>query len=452
MDECQKHKIMAFYLSRKNQGKFSVAIVSIILAGVFSPLFSGWSASAQTAQNVLDRRATLEQELSRIEAQIAEEQKILDAKAQETVSLARDVAILNAKISQTKLAIKATDLAIQKLNSEINDKQAVIGQLSDKLDRERESIGQLIRKTDEIDEFSLVELVLDNKSVSELFTDLDSFTSIKGALKESLAVVTDTKDATEEEKSSLESKKADQVSLRALQNLEKRRVEQEEQQKESILKISKGIEAAYQQMIKSEKQNAAKIRAELFTLQGSAAIPFEKALELANIASKKTGVRPALILGIIAEESNLGENVGTGNWRVDMKAPRDTEPFIDITSRLGLDPDRMPVSKKPWYGYGGAMGPAQFIPSTWILYEARIAKATGHNPPNPWDPGDAFMASAILLMDNGADKGTYAAERLAALRYLAGWTNATKKAYAFYGNDVMDLAAKYQGLIDILQG
>ncbi|HEY4486534.1 MAG TPA: hypothetical protein VJB70_02275, partial [Candidatus Paceibacterota bacterium] len=107
-------------------------------------------------------------------------------------------------------------------------------------------------------------------------------------------------------------------------------------------------------------------------------------------------------------------------------------------------------SKKPWYGWGGAMGPAQFIPSTWVLYEDKIAKLTGHNPPNPWDPYDAFMASALLLKENGAAKGGYAAERLAALRYLAGWKNATKPAYAFYGDDVMTLAEKYQNLITIL--
>ncbi len=61
------------------------------------------------------------------------------------------------------------------------------------------------------------------------------------------------------------------------------------------------------------------------------------------------------------------------------------------------------------------------------------------------------MASAILLADNGATKGTFAAERLAALRYFAGWANATKSAYAFYGDDVMALATKYQGLINILE-
>jgi hypothetical protein len=55
------------------------------------------------------------------------------------------------------------------------------------------------------------------------------------------------------------------------------------------------------------------------------------------------------------------------------------------------------------------------------------------------------------MSDNGADNGTRAAERLAALRYLAGWKNATKPAYAFYGDDVMEFADKYQKEIDILE-
>ena len=173
-------------------------------------------------------------------------------------------------------------------------------------------------------------------------------------------------------------------------------------------------------------------------------------------------MRPAFLLGVIAEESNLGENVGTGNWKTDLyecyqsigyytSAEKQKAAFLKLTADLGLNPDTLPVSRKPWYGCGGAMGPAQFMPTTWALYVDRIAKATGHNPPSPWDNGDAFMASAILLMDNGADKGTAYSERLAALRYLAGWKNAEKPAYSFYGDDVMALSAKYQKLIDILQ-
>jgi len=98
------------------------------------------------------------------------------------------------------------------------------------------------------------------------------------------------------------------------------------------------------------------------------------------------------------------------------------------------------------------MGPAQFIPSTWILYKDRIAAMTGNNPPNPWDPRTAIFASAILMMDNGADAQTPQAERLAALRYLAGWKNATNPSYAFYGDDVMEIAVRIQSQIDVLKG
>ncbi|KKW12449.1 MAG: Peptidase M23B [Parcubacteria group bacterium GW2011_GWA2_49_9] len=403
------------------------------------------------AQNVDERRAALEKELAAVETQIAEQQVILNVRARESVSLERDVAILNATIEKAKLSIRARSLEIERLSKESGEKQVVISKLSDKIDREKESLAELIRKTEKNDSFSLPEIMLGGKNLSEFFQDIDEYQVIKGALRTSYTALASDKKETETQRVALENRRADETQLRQLQELEKRKVETQQAEKARILKISKGIEAEYQKIIKAKQLSAAQIRAELFTLRGSAAIPFGKALELATTAGKKTGVRPALILGILAEESNLGENVGTGSWRVDMKAPRDTEPFLAITRRLGLDPDKMPVSKKPWYGYGGAMGPAQFIPSTWVLFEERIAKATGHNPPNPWDPGDAIMASAILLMDNGADKGTLVAERLAALRYFAGWTNATKKAYAFYGDDVMELATKYQKQIDILQ-
>ncbi len=428
----------------------SIFAASVIaLAFLLLPAFFYVNAQ-DVGQSVLDHRAELERNLAALEQEINQQRSILDTKQKERQSLEGDVAILNAKIQKAKLSIKARDLVIQGLGEDIKQKEGTIGKYTKKIDSEKESLAQLLRKTNEIDSYSMVELVLANKDISDFFIDLDSFGSIQAGIQDSFQLIESSRKKTEAEKSTLESKVAEQVELRKLQQLEAERVKQQEAEKKKIIAQSKGTEANYQKIIKDKEKNAAAIRSELFTLQGSTAIPFEKALEYATAASRKTGVRPAVILGIIAEESNLGENVGTGSWRVDMKAPRDTVPFLDITSRLGLDPEKMPVSKKAWYGYGGAMGPAQFIPSTWIIYEGRIAEAGGHTPPNPWDPRDAFMATGLLMADNGASAGTRAAERLAALRYLAGWTNATKKAYAFYGDDVMDLADKYQKLIDIL--
>jgi len=439
--------------------KFNKPVVFLCLA----VLLTVSSLQTTHAQSSVDaHKAQLEKDLAVLEAEIDAQEVLLQGKQRERVSYERDVAILEAQIEKAKLGIRARDIAISKLNQDIGGKEAVIGSLNEKLDREKESLSQLIRKTNEIDNMSLAEVVLGTQNLSEFFEDLDSFDSIKVALNDSFKEIEGTKSDTESQKRTLQVKQEEELELRDIQNLQKRKIEVQEAEKQAIVDATKGVEAEYQKLIKSKEKSAAQIRSELFALRGSAAIPFEQALELANIASAKTGVRPAFLLGVIAEESNLGENVGTGNWKTDLyecyqsigyytSAEKQKAAFLKLTADLGLNPDTLPVSRKPWYGCGGAMGPAQFMPTTWALYVDRIAKATGHNPPSPWDNGDAFMASAILLMDNGADKGTAYSERLAALRYLAGWKNAEKPAYSFYGDDVMALSAKYQKLIDILQ-
>jgi hypothetical protein len=410
-------------------------------------------AAAQTSPtDILIHRAQLEADLATIEKEIDAQQSILDNQARQSVSLGRDVAILTAQIQKAKLSIRARTLTIEGLVSDIGSKNKTIVKYSAKIDREHDSLAGLLRRTDELDRYSLPEVALSDKPLSEFFGDLDIFQYVEDAVAQSLSEVGVAKKATEEEKIILEQKKTEETDLRKIQELEKKRIESDESEKKRILKESKGQEALYQKVLKEKKQSAAQIRAELFSLQGSAAIPFERALEYANFANSKTGVRPALILGIVAEESNLGQNVGKGTWTVDMHPTRDVPIFKDITARLGLNPDQMPVSKKVWYGWGGAMGPAQFIPSTWILFEERVSELTGHTPANPWDPRDAFMASALLLEDNGAAKGGYIAEHRAAMCYLAGCANAKKRSLQFYGDDVLALAKKYQNQIDILNG
>jgi len=437
-------------------------------------------AFAATEEDVVARRAQLERDLAALEAEINNQTVFLEAKQNERVSLERDVAILDAQIEKAQLSIRARDLGIQKLTSDIGSKSSTITALDEKLVRERQSLANILRKTNEIDGHTLVEFVLASKDVSDFFADIDSFASIKASLRESFVEIEDTKAVTADERSALEVRRSEEQELRTLQVLERKKIEEQERERSEILRITKGEEAVYQQLISSIEKTAAQIRAELFTLRDSAAIPFGEALEYANRASEETGVRAALILGILKQETKLGEYLGTGTYTVDMHPSRDVPVFLKITEALGLDPRQMPVSKQPGYGWGGAMGPAQFIPSTWACFGGFVQSATGkcnpikgsyagpweydaskdrirqllgkNSPGNPWENQDAFMASALLLKDNGAARGTYASERLAALRYFAGWGNAEKPAYAFYGDGVMGFAEEFQGLINQLGG
>ena len=438
------------------------------MAGAFLSVRFAFSQS-QTVDPaaILEQRAKLLEEEKDLEEQIGGLMVIIQNKQGETASLERDLAIINAEIKKANLAVKARTLTINNLNSSIGEKSRFIVQLLDKQGRQKESLAELLRQLNEFGDVALVEILLGYENFSDFFVNMDSLDSIQKLIQNSFEEIRITKENTEEEKFVLEEKKKEESELRYLQELEKKRTEEREKEKKKILEITRGEENEYQKLLAGRKKDVAQIRNQLFILRGSDAIPFEKAIEYADAALEATGVRPAFLLGVIAEESELGANLGSGNWKTDMydcyrrigynkSAEKQKTAFLAIISELFIDsPNSRPVSKAPYYGCGGAMGPAQFMPATWwdpisnTGYKNLVAKYTGHNPPDPWNPEDAFMAAALLLKDNGAAAGGFAAERRAALRYLAGG-NWNKPAYAFYGDDVMALAKKYQEQIDIL--
>jgi membrane-bound lytic murein transglycosylase B len=427
---------------------------------------------ATFAETPEERRARLSAELASIEAEIAANRSTLAETQKERTSLERDIAILDNQIETAQLSIKQRDIALSGINSDIGQKQVAIRGVDDKAARSEAALAHLIRRTREVDDLSLVELVLSN-SLSGFFDDVDAYANLQNQLDDSFDEMLAIRSDLASRKEALETRQAEEEELRRLQVLEKQAIEKKEREKQQILDVTKGQEEAYQGIIAEKQRTAAQIRSALFGLRDTGAIPFGQAYEFAQEASAQTGVRPALILAILRQETNLGENVGqclltntpnkgdgkgknTGrHFDGVMKAGGsrdDVAAFMQITAELGIDPFSQVVSCPPSYGYGGAMGPAQFIPSTWMLFKDRIAEKTGQNPPNPWSPRTAIFATALLMYDNGADTGTRSAERLAALRYFAGWGNAHKAAYAFYGDSVMEFADQYQSDIDILEG
>jgi len=152
----------------------------------------------------------------------------------------------------------------------------------------------------------------------------------------------------------------------------------------------------------------------------------------------------------LATGNGVGKNTGRAFNKV-MAAPRDTTPFQTITESLGRDWSNTPVSCPQSVGYGGAMGPSQFIPSTWMLYKTRLANLTGETFPDPWNARTAIFATALLMEDNGGDGGTRESWRKAALRYFAGG-NWSKPANAPYGDGVLRHLDKIQAEINILEG
>ena len=450
--------------------------IHLFLFSLFFTLIIGSSyitVNAQTSgDSISAKEEELKKELEKIEKEILVQNEILKSKQRESVSIEGDISILNAKIKEAQLNIKAKNLRISGLSKDITVKSKDIESLEKKIGKGKDSIGDLLRKSYQLDDTSLLTIALSENDLSQFFIDIDSFDSIKRSLQFTLEDLRETKDLTEQQKESLSAKKNQETDAKMAIEAGKRKVEKNESEKKTLLGVNRKQEKAYKEILKEREEKAAKIRTALFALRDTSAIPFGKALEYANLASSQTGVRPAFLLAILTQESNLGENVGscylkdsiTGEsismksgkvFSNGMKPSRDVDPFIEITKSVGRDPYSTPVScpQAGVGGWGGAMGPSQFIPSTWQLFKERIAGIAGKLFPNPWDPKDAIIASSIYLGDLGADSGSYSAEKNAACKYYSGKSCNASSWASTYGNQVMAKAQNIQeNMIDVLQG
>lgn len=462
-----KQKVIAFV--------FLTSYLFSFIFVVFSPFFALKAnvvfdcLTLRTSSNQADKDYC-KSELSQIEAELAKLLNLQKEQKKQTGTLKGDVDYLTSQINALKAKIKARALVITQLKVNIAEKESVIRSLSEKIEREHESLSQLLRNTNEFDDKTMVDLILSEDSIFNFYSDLESYASIKQAVKASADVIRGIKVETEVVKKDLENKRGAETDAKAELESAQKSVIKSETDKKQLLAISKQTEATYQKLATEKKIRADRIRAALFPLAGaSKAIPFGTALQFANEAKDKTGIDPAFLLAILTQESNLGANVGqcyltnpdtgsgvgknTGTVFTNAMKPMgmpgrkgDVEDFLDITSKLSLQWNLTPVSCPIANvgGYGGAMGPAQFIPSTWKIFINRLQVALGYYP-NPWEPEDAFMASSMYLTDLGAIGVGANAQNIAACKYYGSGGKSCS-----YSKSVMALKAKIQTDIDLL--
>jgi membrane-bound lytic murein transglycosylase B len=445
---------------------FSTFIIFSMVLLSYSPVFDV-SVHADALSDARDDEEALQRQLEQLEREIAEQEQKLQEQKGKSATITGEINILKGEINATKLNIQRKNAIIGQLSGQIAEKEQTIQSLDRELLRERDSLAQLLRKMNELDDVSIVELVLSQESLSDYFIDRDNFNSLQLALQDSSQKIRTVQEATDEQRKLLETQKVQEADIKAELEQDKQQVERKESEQQQLLSVSKATEQTYEYVIRERQAQAAQIRARLFELAGGVqggGIAFGDAVTYATAAEATTGVRAALILAVLSQESDLGKNVGTCNrpgdartWRDIMPGPGqswrdDQAAFLQITRELGINPDGQPLScPLASGGWGGAMGPSQFIPSTWLSVRSEVARLTGASLANPWNPRHAVMATAVYMRDLGAAGGGYTAERNAACRYYSGRAcGQSSLPNTFYGNSVVAKANNFQNDINFL--
>ena len=404
----------------------------------------------------------LEKKREEIESDISKTQ-------QEKKTLKNQIDSLDQKIKNLNYQIYQSNLGVKSLGFQIGDTESSIERTSEKIGEQKEKIGLILRAVYQEDQKTIWEILLSSDTLSDFFDNLVYLETLNTKNQELLTQIQDLKSYLEEQKTALEEETEGLKNLIIIREIQKKENSQVKKDRERYLGLT---EAEYQKQLQEKEdivKKAAEIRARIFELIGVAEAPtFGEAYEIAKYVESLTGIRPAFLLAVLQQESAIGKNVGqcylsnseTGAGVIIksgkvlsgvMKPTRDVGPFLIITKELGRDPYATPVSCPMSYGWGGAMGPAQFIPSTWMIYRDRLKAITG-KPGDPWNIKDAFLASALYLTDYGAKERTYNGEWKAAMIYFSGTSRRTSyNGYGFYGDNVIEIAVQYQRELEILE-
>lgn len=429
----------------------------------------GWKEVCETVSDS-ECQALLNQCQSYFESKRKDVESDMTKTSAEKKTLQTQISALTKKIKDLDYQIYQSNLSIKSLGFQIKDTENSIVETEKEIDSQKEKIGMILRAVSEEDKKSLLEVLISSNTISDFFDNLVYLETLNVKNRELLDNFEKLEATLKGQKVSLGEEKGEKESLLALQSVQKQESSSTKAEKDKLYTLT---EAQYQAQLKEKESieaKAAEIEKKLIQMTGLAegekAPSFGEALQMAKDIGDKVGVRPAFLLAIISQESAIGRNVGqcyitnktTGGGKYSngnlvsriIHPTRDLPIFLDIVNKTGRAMEKTPVScwildcvskysgsyyhckayvssdgsvscaKSGYvaYGFGGAMGPAQFIPSTWKIYEEKIKESTNKGMADPWNIKDAFTAAALYLKDLGGGKTS--GEYSAASRYYGG--------------------------------
>lgn len=422
-----------------------LAVVFVALSVMGLPAMAAQAEEAEisaSAQELLDTEAEIakkQQAIKDLDVQI----KDLEGKQASTQNDAKIIgnklAAIKERLAQARLELRQTQLNISQVQSAKTVTTTDITKLRAAIVTQHEELAQVLRTLYEREQVSFFDVMLRTGSWSDVLAERAALQVLQDRAVLAVQALRTTESTLVARQEALEQQATDLGQLQQLLSVQRTTLADQEGEQRDFLVANKEQQAQYERKLADAAAARAEIAQGVFKLQGAQVkLSLTNALDMARVAGKFTGVRPALLLGVLKIESNIGGNIGNGVFPEDMQ-PASREPFLRIMKQLGRDPEKAAISAAPSYGWGGAMGPAQIMPQTWEGIAPRVGQYLHKATPDPYELLDAFVGTSIILGDYGAFDP--AREREAAGRYLAGpnW-----QKYPWYIDRVMAVAAEYE--------
>lgn len=203
-----------------------------------------------------DRLQAIEAEIAKYEIELLEvgaEKKTLQSAINRLETERKKV---GAEIARTESLISSTDLEINKLILEINTTEADISQTE-------AAIGDIIRAQYQAGEQSLVELLLLHDRLSEFWTEVDTFESIKNEMATKVATLDQLRDILNERRDESEAKRSQLSSLKDQYGEQNEVLVVSKAEQAQLLSATQNEEAEYQALLAQQQANRDQLEREM---------------------------------------------------------------------------------------------------------------------------------------------------------------------------------------------
>src|SRR3989344_5059590 len=226
---------------------WSFTLVSIFLS-IFLIVPAIYSY-AQTASELEDKIDQKSRDIEKLEKEIKQYQVQLDTLGKQKSSLSGSIQELditkkklNADISVTEDKIDKTNLKIQGLSSQIVNKEDSIGSATAAIELD-------IKKPNELEQASFVATILSENDFTLIWNDIDNRATVRDSIRDNVKKLRVVKGELEDTRQSTIDAKAELTFLRSKLADQKKIVEQNTKEKNTLLTQTKNSEANYQKLL-----------------------------------------------------------------------------------------------------------------------------------------------------------------------------------------------------------
>lgn len=227
------------------------------------PLLLSAQSAEEIRKNIEEQRTKIDainKEIATYEAELVE----IGGKKQtlQTAVNSLDVSVkkTQAKVRAKQGEIGATELEIEELTGEILTKEQII-------QVESAAIAGTIRKLNEAEDYSLVEMVLGSKNLGELWNDTEVVRSIQDSMRLHVDSLQEAKDLLAEDRDEASDKRELLVTQKEDLAAEEHSLDVQKKEQQGLLTRTKSEEASYQRLLAEKRAARATFESALSNLE-----------------------------------------------------------------------------------------------------------------------------------------------------------------------------------------